>query len=155
MWFVVCSLLCSSEASSVVCMIILKLIFACILNICFFLLYGFNHKVILILDFYFHKPQNTIRRAKHVTVIFIYFHFLEIHLSNITFKSLCFLIFKSQVIIVSTGEVRGFCHFLFSTLISEHAQNLRRSAFGGPAPGFEVVASIYDHNYLWYFFLTL
>ncbi len=106
--------------------------------------------VILILDFYFHKPQNTIRRAKHVTVISIYFHFLEIHLSNITFKSLCFLIFNSQAIIVSTGEasclVRGFCHFLFSTLISEHAQNLRRSAFVGPAPGFEAVASVYDHN---------
>ncbi len=27
-------------------------------------------------------------------------------------------------------------------------------AFGGPAPGFEVVASVNDHNYLWYFFLT-
>ncbi len=99
--------------------------------------------VILILDFYFHKPQNTIRRAKYVTVILIYFHILEIHLSNITFKSLCFLIFNSQAIIVSTGEasclVRGFCHFLFSTLISEHAISMCDI---NPAPGFEVVASV-------------
>ncbi len=144
-------------------MIILKLIFACILNICFFLLYGFNHKVILILDFYFHKPQNTIRRAKHVTVIFIYFHFLEIHLSNITSESLCFLIFNSQAIIVSTDEasclVRDFCHFLFSTLISEHAQNLRRSAFDGfrwPCSRlFKSWQVFMINNYLWYFFLTL